>query len=454
MNNIHKLIGKIVFKAQIENTSPLLIANGNGEILDFEVIKDVNGYPFIPASGMAGMFRKSFEKIVFDDNLRKQFNYFWGSGKNENTISQSHIIIDDLKPSGFVIVERDGVAIDSVSNLAIDKSKFDYEIVEPGAKFLLQIEITLRKGFDKNTFLQFLKYIINIGESEGYQQGAFKSSGFGILKLEKPEIYVFDFPLHSNKWLAYIIEGKLNKGLLEHMDKIVDLKFEEPNSLFISGKFEIHNSLIIRSELDEIKSGKDNSPDKTHLKNSKNIPIISGKSIKGAIRHRAIKIVNTINNKNNKNLVNELFGFVDPKSKNAMPSRLKSFEVELNGVDAIQIQPRIKIDRFTGGTVEHALIQTQPIWHNSEKFTLKFEIANCKLKDAALLLLVMRDLMTGDLAIGGEKAIGRGTLKGKDLNFSGLIENKKINFDFNDKGISDINQINEINAWIEELNNK
>ena len=60
----------------------------------------------------------------------------------------------------------------------------------------------------------------------------------------------------------------------------------------ISATFDVPTSLLIRSS-----SGTPGSPDMTHLRSSrggKELPIVSGTSLAGAVRARALRIANTV----------------------------------------------------------------------------------------------------------------------------------------------------------------
>ena len=450
-NRDNRLIGKIILKATITNKSPMVIASGKGDVVDFEVIRDSSGKPFIPAAGFAGMIRDSFCGIKQNNGhkVNEHIEYFWGCNTKDFE-SQSHIIFDDLKLDGsFVVMQRDGVAIDEITNQGIDGSKFDYELIEPGAKFLLNAEITIRKDFDTDLFLQFLYFMAQKGEKGEYQQGAFKSSGFGILHWTDIKIYRFDFPADGQNWFKYLETNKTDKeDLYPSLTK--NIEWGNRNTLVVTGRFSIRNSLIISMAGDETRSEK--APDKTQLKDSMGNAILTGKSLKGAIRHRALKILNTIGNPDSGKFRDELFGYVrESKDDPAKASRIKSFETQVKGANQSQIQPRIKIDRFTGGTIEHALMQSEPLWHNNESISLKFEIENCTGAEAALMLFVMKDLFNEDLAVGGEKAIGRGTLKGVTLDVTGTVANKDIDLKFDKDGLIDKSKILEVNDLVAQL---
>lgn len=452
MAHNQKIICKLILRATITNTSPLLIATGKGETTDFEVIRDGKGKPFIPAAGFAGMLRASFDALKLNSSEQEQKKFLWGTeGTVKDNTNQSHIIIDDLKMiSDSKIALRDGVAINHQTGIAKDKSKYDYELLEPDAKFELNAEITLREGFNSETFLQFLQFMIEQGKGEMYQQGAFKTNGFGMLKWEEIEVYGFKFPENGAKWFEYL-EGTMPKSIYP-FENLTPLPQFQYNTLKIEGIFEIKNTLIIGTVDAGTDIDKEKAPDKTHLKNSKKDSLLTAKSLRGPIRHRTLRILNTLGKADADCIVDELFGFVNEDEKKAQKGRFKTFETTITGANDSQIQPRIKIDRFTGGTVEHALMQTQPLWHDKEEITLKIEIECCKEYEAGLMLLVMKDLMNEDLPIGGEKAIGRGLLKGQSLHIKGQVDNKNCgDISFDAKGITDKSKIEIINNWLSKL---
>src|SRR5690606_23595437 len=123
-----------------------------------------------------------------------------------------------------------------------------------------------------------------------------------------------------------------------------------------------------------------------------------------------------------------LFGCVDEskKERNQIKSRLRIEETILrNDEVAPMVQDRIKIDRFTGGTVDGALFNSEPIWTTGdENITLCLSILkDVKPIEKKLLLMLLKDLWMEDLAIGGEKNVGRGLLIGQKAS---IYENSKI----------------------------
>ncbi|MEG3858216.1 RAMP superfamily CRISPR-associated protein, partial [Microcoleus sp. herbarium12] len=176
-------------------------------------------------------------------------------------------------------------------------------------------------------------------------------------------------------------------------------------------------SLLIRSGQDS--TGR--APDVVHLKSHRNDelkPVLSGTSLAGVLRHRAERIVNTLGGSST--LVNELFGFV--QEKEAKSSRLVVHEKVIENATEL-VQTRIAIDRFTGGAYHGALFDEQPIFGGS--VCIELELRNPKDNEIGLLLLLLKDLWTQDLPVGGESSIGRGRLQGESATLTWKKYQKK-----------------------------
>jgi hypothetical protein len=89
-------------------------------------------------------------------------------------------------------------------------------------------------------------------------------------------------------------------------------------------------------------------------------------------------------------------------------------EEAIAGGEAGLVQSRVAIDRVTGGAYPTALFNEQPVFGGPDtavRMTLRVE--NPEPAEVGLLLLVLKDLWTGDLPVGGGAAIGRGRLVGR-----------------------------------------
>lgn len=228
----------------------------------------------------------------------------------------------------------------------------------------------------------------------------------------------------------------------------------------LTAQFELDGSLLIRSGtslIDEQGQIFAYQPDTVHL-HAKHVcngeakygPVLPGTSLAGVLCHRAFCIANTIasNGRNEKvardrakDFVDQLFGAdIEEQKKKAkgqkkslappFASRLEVRETVISTVQPL-IQNRIRIDRFTGGVYGSALFNEAPVFYQGGKPGVKISLSlraarlkkNGKLEtdeefqkrtsgEIGLLLLLLKDLWTADLAIGGESSIGRGRLRG------------------------------------------
>jgi len=391
----------IFIKGTLKNLSPFIIGSGEGETIDIEVLKNEDGNPYIPATSFVGSLRHYLEENYEKNNSWKDF---WGSLEN-----QSHFIVNELKFNGDfndnLISSRDGVAIDITTGIAKKKAKYDYEIINRPCKFKLNAEIKIRKDFNINEICSIIKTFIDDLKDGKVYFGAMTTKGFGRFYLDDEQIYFFSFPKDGENYLKGL-QTEFNGFQSFSLNEISYLKSKQNKDFIIEANFQLKNSLIIGAYSDD-----PNSSEKEHVKYNE-VPVITGTSLKGVIRARAIKIINTLGNDGEK-ILKEPYGWADIEGKNKkkLKSRLIVEESIIEDVEE-EIQTRLKIDRFTSGTIHGALIETKPIWHKNERIPIKIKIRNFSPWEAGLILLILKDIWTSDLQIGGEKAIGRGFLKG------------------------------------------
>jgi len=455
-NKNHRIIGKIIIQGTLTNTTPVLIGKGEGETTDVEIMRMPSGLPYIPASSITGCLQHQFitRKLAPGSSMQKKYEEqalrFWGSDKmtDENgediKTYQSHIIFDDLITTDPAakdkIVIRDGVRIDPKKNIAENKGKYDYEILEPEVTFHLRAEVTLREGTIPGVFKKYVGFILSILQDD-FRVGAHINTGFGKIKCEVKAWY-FDFQGNveqRDEWFNYLSELYAQPILNDKhfairpspsVEIIAPEQLTPDTSTFtVSAAFKIKSALIIGSY-----GIKDEDADKTHLtssgkdKDGKDIKnnVLSGKSIRGALRHRALKILNTLEIDRAEDKINDLFGYVvykpGEKKDEAKKGRLRIEEEVVSGTKA-QIQNRNKIDRFTGGTISSALFNSEPLWRIKDEKHLSINlsvtsISNGRFWEPALLLFLLKDLWMADLPIGGEKNVGRGVLVGVDAQIS------------------------------------
>lgn len=436
--------GKILLTGKIRNESPLIIGTGKGDAVDTEVILNEKGQPYIPATSFTGALKHHLEN---EYETAEIVTSVFGSGD-----LQSIMIVDDLYPlDAPVVTTRDGIKINRLTGIVEDKKKYDYELVEKGSEFNLRIELTIRDGEEdiESSVFSLLATVVDELESGAISIGAMGSKGFGKITISEVKAYRFVFPEDGRKWLKYLANGLTEDSNHLSVNLKKYPKLEKRNNLLldIDAVFEIKNSLMIGSSIVESGEDEDKDPDKTALTSREQF-VLSGTALKGAIRDRAVRIHNTLSGKNvsaneDPEDIKELFGWVDEEGKDSYKSksrvRVTESYINKNTVHH-ERQPRIKIDRFTGGVIGGALFETEPIWHKEEKIKVKIQVKKQKDRDSfwgvGLMLLVLKDLWNADLPVGGEKSIGRGLLVGRRARIR--VDGREFEIEENEKGTLDI----------------
>lgn len=461
---------KIVIEGILVLETPAIIGSGNDDAADIELVRDSSGSkPFIPGTSLAGALRHYFfeylenladyskvecdeepvKKVgVIEDIKEPVFKKFWGftdkMGKNETTeSSQSSLIIDDLLPANDIATKiRDGVRIEYKTQIAEDKGKYDYEVIERGAGFSLKMELTLRKEYNEEkiekreeqgkNFKRILATVIENLKDSKISIGAKNASGFGRCRLKDIKYYDFTFDTIDDiiKWLQYpdkrdffadYTVGKLGKSIvIPSHDFIVEADFSLKSAMIIRAFPEDIFNEMVHKESNSHNNKSDDSKEKKQIPDAVHItsagePVLPGTSSKGALRHRALKILNTLGKAESGAIIESLFGIAGNKETDKKRrSRFITEECLIENVDQ-EAQNRLKIDRFTGGTIKAALFDSMPLWNkngNNRNVRMKITIINYEDHEAGLLLLLLKDLWTEDLATGGEKNVGRGVMKG------------------------------------------
>jgi len=444
------MVGKIYYKVPLRLASPLIVGCGADENSDVDVLREEpSGEPLIPATSIVGVLRACLEKDIVpcdhkdllgkDVKLKEitncaccQFRLLFGD--RDTTGVQSALQCEDIVLTGYHIAARDGVEIDHETQTAVAERKYNFEIVErpipdstqptqgdnPQEVFTLLFEITLRAPQDVEMTRAMIEKGIRALSSGEIRLGAKTNKGFGRFeRAGDVEWKYLDFKKNGDDVWAWL-SNDVAMEKLEGFEK----KETEPESTVrkddyfqIDAHFQIKSALMIRSY-----PAIADAPDTVYITQSGK-PVLPGTSVMGAVRHRARKILQTRWDKEVvEKRLNQLFGFVKTsKKKNETTAkaqrgkvRVEEHLIKQNPVK--MVQTRIKIDRFTGGTVAGALLEEMPLWRINDKAPVHISITipeGCDDWEACLLLLVLKDLWTGDLAIGGTKSVGRGVLLGQ-----------------------------------------
>ena len=415
--NKYTLVGKILITGELTLQAPLLIGDGEGEtsdnFKDVHVLKNQEDKPkpFIPGTSLCGVLR-DYMKSTNPAMVDKIFG-------DANTI-QSSIQLDDIQLDNGEIISRDGVKIDSYTGTSVDGSKYDYEAVDRGAKGNLRLLINLRGVHldDMKNVQDAISKLMGRLKS-GIQLGALTSKGFGVATVENIVANFYDF---RNK--ADVIAWLKNKPASKTISPASEKNSSNPKDFIVDANFALNSSFIIR-DYDVGEDNKSNNISAVSLKSQCDF-VIPATSLKGIFRHRAEYIFNRLGLK--VNLLDNLMGTAT-KDGTKIKSRFIVYEsyISPKNVNDV-IHRRNKIDRITGGVLQGTLFATKPVWNktlNAPIINIRFEIRDAKDFEAGLALCLLRDMWLGNVAIGGEKSIGRGTVKGifAEIKFKGKTYN-------------------------------
>jgi CRISPR/Cas system CSM-associated protein Csm3 (group 7 of RAMP superfamily) len=430
---------RIVVEGELRLLTPTALGNGDAESLtDMPLLLDTAGdepLPLLTGASIAGALRnylRAYEqgfRTPEDKSEKKRLavELFGavkgdtGTGENDDTGGeQSRLIVDDALARFPTRAEvRDGVRIDGRTRTAQDKFKYDLELLPAGVVFPLRFELLISEGTDEATLRCALALALHGLEASEIALGGRKTRGFGRCVVESWQITTYNLRDSRDDLLAWLSADYADWGYSTKVPSVVGTASEilgatlpehdQRRSFSITATFALESPMLIRSEA-ALENGA--QPDVVHLRNSQDQPVVSGTSLAGVLRARATRIVNTLypNGTSAPINLNDLFGRDMHTAKgNPSASRLIVRESAISGGSTL-VQNRVAIDRFTGGALDTALFDEAPQVGGDVELTIAIHAPNNAEK--GLLLLLLKDLWTGDLPIGGTSAIGRGRLRG------------------------------------------
>jgi CRISPR/Cas system CMR subunit Cmr4 (Cas7 group RAMP superfamily) len=380
----------------------------------------------------------------------------FGGRKGDDDGYQSPLIIADALSEGLPPIElRDGVRIGGATRTPDPQGKYDLELLPAGTRFPLSFELAIAdlprtttadpaaQAAYETMLREGLLIALQGLASGSISLGMKKRRGFGRCSVEDWEVWEFDMgdPVDVVAWLAF---GRDYGDSYRRAgsDLSVLLRQAAPRApvsppLTLTATFALEGSLLIRAGQDVGKFG----PDVRHLHarqpDGNERPVISGTALAGVLRHQAERIANTLVAGSGPAFVEQLFGRVGQSARRTgdpgQASRVVVHESLIEDARTDLVQSRVSIDRFTGGALDGALFSEQPAFARpTTRTTLRVNLyppAGVHLHrlpgaeppsagqewaaaEVGMLLLLLKDLWTGELAVGGEQSVGRGRLRG------------------------------------------
>jgi CRISPR/Cas system CSM-associated protein Csm3 (group 7 of RAMP superfamily) len=425
-----------VIEGDLVLQTPTHLGNGDTDgVVDMPLLLDeATGKALLPGTSLAGALRNYLRERRHGFGQRQPdaaIEALFGGDKGDDKGSQSSLIVDDALGERPRVELRDGVRIDPVTRTAkIDFEngkargyKYDLQLLEAGTRFPLRMEL-LVSGNEQELKQTLALALDGLAKGE-IAIGLRKRRGFGECRVTEWRVrrYELEQPADLLAWLTedhadwgYATENRVKAGGSVADLLGVTLDAQDKRQLCkIHAEFILDGSLLIRAGFGE----QDRGPDTVHLHSArtdgKRKPVLSGTSLAGALRHRAERILRTLDDTGRAAaMVDDIFGpsEITSDKRKARASRLVVKETVIaNPVDLVQ--NRIRIDRFTGSVHGTGLFNEQPVFgKNDTLVTVDLSLRNPNKAEIGLMLLLLKDLWTGDLPLGGEASIGRGRLKG------------------------------------------
>lgn len=448
-DNSRRITQRIIIEGDLVLQTPASFGTGDHDLItDMPLL--VDGYdgvtPVLTGASLTGALRaylgareagyRQSDKVIaqspsrFTEALFGRFKF--GGFKGDDDGLQSALIIEDAYGTNFGMETRAGVRIDPKTRTASNKELFDMQAWQAGTTFRLRFELLIaqpRRKMGKD-YHQRLKQGLALA-LEGLTDGSItlggrKKRGYGRFTTQNWRIKPYDLTIADGlcDWLKNGHKPLADQQIkplaspTEHPEFSFEELIDQRHRFRMEAEFALDGSLLVRS------AGRpnSNSPDMVHLTDHEGKPIIAGTSITGALRSRTHRILNLFHNEETtRQRINDLFGVFGKdlrSTENPSASRLLVEETVIEEPQFELVQNRVAIDRFTGGAKDSALFNEQPVFgrkNNKTRLHVNLTIYNPKPQDIGLMLLLLKDLWTGDLPLGGEVSVGRGRLCGQTV---------------------------------------
>lgn len=418
-----QIIKRLIVRGILVLDTPTCLGNGSSDSknpTDLMLLRDsISDRALLTGASIAGALRNylhEYEKGYGEDEEENSLaTALFGGIRSQEDGDQSALIVDDalslsLEPT---IELRDGVKIDSKTGTAADKAKYDLELLAAGTQFPLCFELVIDKKDDEAKLIKALGLALQGLENGQIGLGMKKRRGFGRCHVKAWESRWFDLCVSEDRlaWLMFDYQSTLD-ATHESISEALGVKLEDEDNrdrFVLKATFKLASPLLIRSS----PGSSEYAPDVVHLRSHRQdepVPVLSGTSLAGVLWHRTERIIGTLGK--SRTMLTELFGVVDENKKEAKSSRLIVHESIIQNSTQL-VQNRIAIDRFTGSAYHGALFDEQVLCGTDEThLTLELELRQPSKAEVGLLLLLLKDLWTSDLPVGGERSIGRGRLQG------------------------------------------
>jgi len=457
-----KISRRFVIEGELVLDTPASFSSGETNATEIVILEDERArLPLIPGASLAGALRHYLvtRELGFrhpderPDGQKTLATLLFGEALDDgSTRTESRVIAHDALGEGK-LTRREGVKIAGKTRTADDGMLFSTQVWETNTRFKLRFELVLFKEDTDDFIAGFAGALNALGRGE-ISLGGRKQRGYGRVHIENWHVSFYD--MSSAVAVGAWLQNRRMSNMMQDFFALGDNLIDRRQFIHVAALVQIQDSILIRTASDVA--------DNEHL-TSNTRPILSGTSVTGALRARALKIANTVfaDYSRAEHIVNDMFGHHGTEgNQNLTASRLTVEEHPIENGRFQYIQNRIKIDRFTGGAFETALFSERPLFADNSTVvqvnlmlrypanTYEQEILKAQ---TGLLLLVLKDLWTEDLPLGGEASIGRGRLKGLQatIAFKYADHDRPFVVELDEAGLVDASLAGDMQTYVQAL---
>lgn len=315
---------------------------------------------------------------------------------------------------------------------------YHYEVVPEDTAF----EVVIGGEALTNEELAFLLKILDqFNKPNGLTLGGLSSHGYGAMTWVLKKLTGLRTEDEVRQWLKGTSIGydgfpEINKDEILSLPVMHDLS-SDTQSITLDVEIQFEGPFMI-NDPSQCEKGDERAdiPDHLYLKDSQGQPLLTGKSLHGALRAQAERIVRTVcipeqalekkacyidsrgkacrpiyekNQVENLCLACQLFGGNGWRS----PVTITDFHPATNGKGEDFTQEFVAIDRFTGGAADEKKFNARYCLAPTFSGQIRIDLNRIDAKLAGLLVFTIRDLIDGDIPVGFGRSKGFAACKAR-----------------------------------------
>lgn len=433
---------------EIESTTPHGVHAGHGDIThDVLLVRDANGLPYLPATGLAGVLRHLCQQKFGADIEQALFGYARGNdGQTSRIQLTSGVVHDsanrpcesliDLSPGDELLdlllqekpLVRQRVRLNEQGS-AVHTGKFDVTCIPAGVRYSFFI------GYWSDSELQgYFEELLQLLGSVGFRLGHGTRSGHGAFKVNRLDYARWDLTTkegrngYQQRSRSRAERHGLSPYILAEDQNLlkVDIKLTAESGWRIGGGEQAFSDPDANGRLPDLLPQSEVcvlwKQNTAHLEFKK--AVVPASAVKGALAHRFAYHYRCLTGQflthsgqlseleaNNLQLegVRELFGFAsDGDAATGAAGKLLLDDIYLE-TPVVARQTHNKIDHFTGGVINGALFEEEYFWQTPLVLSLRIlQADSLSSQSREALKRTLDDLCEGFLPLGGGSSRGLG----------------------------------------------